>query len=326
MIRAGLVGLGEIGQVHLAALRETPEVKLAAVCDRDPLLVASSVAGECPFEDFGEMLAAEELDVVDLCLPHSLHAPLAIEALAAGTHVLLEKPMAVSVDECDRIIGAARSAGRRVAVSHNQLFYGPHVAVREMLDAGELGRLRAVRTKLAIGGKYGGWRADPAAAGGGLAIDAGAHRFYVIEMLGGPARSLTATMDRVGSEEAFGVVLELEGGAIATIDACYHAPEGVFDDRIEVIGSSGLAEVTGVEALFEGFASGAGLRVWRGGAWEERDHQDDWTASVKASVHATCRALASGGEPPVGGAAGRRLVSMIQGAYRSARTGERVAL
>ncbi|MGI9557519.1 MAG: Gfo/Idh/MocA family protein [Solirubrobacterales bacterium] len=324
MIRAGLVGLGEIGQVHLRALRQAPEVELVALCDVDGALLADSAGGERTFEKLEEMLGSSSLDLVDVCLPHSLHADVAIAGFEAGAHVLLEKPMAVSVAECDRINEAAQAFGRTVGVSHNQLFYGPHIEMERMLSEGELGRLRAIRARLAVGGKYAGWRADPEHAGGGLAIDAGAHRFYLIESLGGPVVSIAATMDEAGVEDAYGVVFELAGGAIATIDACYHAPKGVFDDRVEIVGSDGLAEAIGVEALFEGFASGPPLRVWANGRWEERQYPDDWADTVTASVQAFCTALEGDAPPPVDGLAGRRLVELIEGAYLSARTGERV--
>lgn len=326
MIRAALVGLGEIGQVHLPALRRLPQIELVGLCDLDRGLLAAGAEGERTYEDFEALLAEVEPDLVDVCLPHSLHEPYAVGALEAGAHVLLEKPMAVSLTECDRIIAAAEGSGRVVGVSHNQLFYGPHVEMRRMLEAGELGELRALRAKLAIGGKYGAWRADSAVAGGGLAIDAGAHRIYVIEALGGPARSVVANMDEPGEEDTYGILLELEGGAVGVIDACYRAPQGVFDDRVELVGTDGLAEATGIEAQFEGFANGPALRVWRDGRWESRDFEDDWTASVADSVAAFCTALDEGREPPVGPEAGRRLVAVIEAAYRSAREGRRVEL
>lgn len=326
MIRAALVGLGEIGQVHLRALRESPVVELVALCDLDPELLESSRQGEHGFSDLAELLGEVRPDLVSVCLPHALHEPVALQAIEAGAHVLLEKPMAISSVQCDRIAGAAALAGCTVGVSHNQLFYGPHAELRRMIEEGELGRLRSLRAKLAIGGRYGAWRADPGLAGGGLAIDAGAHRIYLLEALAGPAHSVLAAMDEPGSEGGYAIVLGHADGVFSTIDACYEAPEGVFDDRVEVVGSAGLAEVAGVEALFEGFASGPALRVWGEGGWRERQFDDDWTSSVIASVQAFCAAVEEQRPPPVGAVEGRRLVAVLEAAYRSARGGERVEL
>ena len=154
MIGVGLVGLGEIGQVHLAGLRESSHCRLVSICDVDPGLVERSRRDERAAASLDEMLSDDDVSVIDICLPHHLHAPFALRAIGAGRHVLLEKPMAMSVEECDRIIAAAEGAGVIVGVSHNQLFYGPHVRLAEMLDAGEMGSLRTVRARLAIGVVY----------------------------------------------------------------------------------------------------------------------------------------------------------------------------
>jgi len=326
MIGVGLVGLGEIGQVHLAGLRESSHCRLVSMCDVDPGLVERSRRDERAAASLDEMLSDDDVSVIDICLPHHLHAPFALRAIGAGRHVLLEKPMAMSVEECDRIIAAAEGAGVIVGVSHNQLFYGPHVRLAEMLDAGEMGSLRTVRARLAIGGKYGAWRSDPGKAGGGLLMDAGVHRVYVLERLGGPVAAVTARMDRPGGEDLYSIVLEFASGALGTIDATYHGPAGLFDDQIEVVGTDAIARVAGCEALFEGFASGAAMAVWRDGTWTEYGADDDWAGSVKASVDAFCVAVDMGGPPPVTATDGRRIVGLIDAAYRSAAEGRRVEI
>ncbi|NIA24516.1 MAG: Gfo/Idh/MocA family oxidoreductase [Gammaproteobacteria bacterium] len=326
MVGVGLVGLGEIGQVHLAGLRESAQVGPVAICDLDADLVERSRGDERVAASLDELLADDDVEVVDICLPHHLHASYALQALAAGRHVLLEKPMAMSVAECDQILAGAAEAGRRVGVSHNQLFYEPHRMLAGMLERGDLGDLRTIRARLAIGGKYGGWRSDPAQAGGGLLMDAGVHRVYVLDALGGPITAVTAVMDRPGSEDVYSILFEFATGAIGTIDATYGGPVGLFDDQIEVVGTEAIARVTGCEALFEGFAAGPALRAWRNGTWTEYDSADDWAGSVKASVDGFCAAVVNGTEPPVTGADGRRIVQVIESAYESAREGLRIGI
>jgi UDP-N-acetylglucosamine 3-dehydrogenase len=251
----------------------------------------------------------------------------ALAGLRAGCHVMLEKPMAVGVGACEEIERAAEQAGRLVGVSHNQLFYGPHVRLAELLDSGALGRLRALRARLGIGGKYGAWRADPAIAGGGLLIDAGVHRVYMMRRLGGRVRALQAAMDSPRAEDAFVVTLEFESGAIGVIDAAYHGPQGVFDDRIEVFCDDGLAEVAGCEAFFEGYLSeGPKLRVFTDGRWRDDPVDGSWDASVSASVHSMVRSLARGERPVVDAVDGKETVAIVEAAYRAAETGERVEL
>ncbi|MFQ5517542.1 MAG: Gfo/Idh/MocA family protein [Acidimicrobiia bacterium] len=326
MIGVALVGLGEIGQVHLDALRSSPHTNLVALCDLDRELGVRSAKGESTTDDFAELLCRDDVDAVDICLPHHLHASLAVQALEAGRHVLLEKPAAVSVAECNGIIEAARLADRRVGVSHNQLFYEPHRMLRRMLADGILGELRTIRARLAIGGKYGEWRSDPSQAGGGLLMDAGVHRIYVLEMLAGPVAAVTAVMDRPRSEDTYTVVLEFAGGAIGTIDATYYGPEGLFDDRIEVVGTAAIAEVAGCEARFEGFAPGPAMRLWRDGEWTPHETADTWDMTVSRSVAAFFAAIDAGRPPPVDADAGRRTVRIIESAYQSALTARRVEL
>jgi len=328
VIAVGLIGVGEVGRHHLDGIVKSPDARLAAVCDADISVARGSApAGAATFADVDSMLAAGGLDAVSVCLPHRLHLPVAIAALGAGCDVLLEKPMAISVDDCDEILAAAAKAGRRVAVSHNQLFYPAHRRLTEMVEGGELGTLQTLRARLGIGGRYGAWRADPAEAGGGLLIDAGAHRVYLLRRLGGPVRSVTAVMDRPGAEERFSVTLEFDSGALGVIDAAYHGPKGVFDDRVEAFGTGGLAEVAGCEAFFEGFAApGDELRRWRDGAWTSEKLGGAWDQSVRDSVQAALRAFARGEQPPVDGLAGRECVALIAAAYESARSGRRVAL
>lgn len=325
-MRVGLCGLGEIGSHHLEAIRAFPEAELAAVCDLDAELARRS-AGEraTPYTDLGEMLAAEALDVLDVCLPHSLHREAALRGIEAGCHVLVEKPLATDVAACEEIADAAAAAGSLVGVSHNQLHYAPHRRLLELLREGRLGELRAIYARLWIGGRYRGWREDPATAGGGLLMDAGVHRVYCLRALGGPVTGVVATMDRPRSEESFSVTLEFASGAIGVAQGSYWGPEGTFDDRLDVLGSDGAAAVAGCEAFFEGdLRDVPPLRTRLGGAWSEDPVRGSWEESVRDSVQAALAAFGRGEEPPAGPTAGHETVALIEAAYRSAEGGERV--
>ncbi len=326
-MKVALCGLGEIGQIHLRAIREG-EAELVAVCELDQELAASSVGDEVPvFADVAEMIAATRPDAVDVCLPHHLHVPIAVTALELGCDVLLEKPMALDLDGCDEIIRVAEASGRRVAVSHNQVHFAPHRRLRELIDSGALGETRAIYERLWMGGKYGGWREDAAQVGGGLLMDAGVHRVYMAEYLGGPVRTVSAVMDRPRSEDAFVIALEFESGALGVIQGGYHGPEGVFDDRIEIQASNGMAEVLGCEAFFEGDLEGdLRLRARLDGEWSDDPVTGDWDESVIASVQAALDDLAAGRDPEVGLVEGRSAVAVVEAAYRSAETGQTIRI
>jgi predicted dehydrogenase len=327
-LRVGLCGLGEIGQFHLKAIEESDVALLAAVCELDRELADRSVdPGTAIYSDFDAMLADEQLDVVDICLPHHLHTPFASKALDAGCDVILEKPMSVDLAGCDEIVRAARASGRRVAVSHNQLFFLPHRRLLKLLRDGSLGELQSLYERLWIGGKYGGWREDTAKVGGGLLMDAGVHRVYMALAIGGPVRSVEAIMDDPRSEDSFSLLLEFDRGAKGVIQGSYHGPEGVFDDRIEIQASDGMAEVLGCEAFFEGDLEGeVQLRARIDGKWTDQEVTGSWDRSVVDSVLSILSAFSKDEEAEVDATAGRDAVALVEAAYRSAERGQRVAL
>ncbi len=324
-MKVALCGLGEIGQIHLRAIRESGH-ELVGVLELNRRLAVESVGDEVPIHtEVMEMVELTEPDVVDICLPHHLHVPIAVAALEAGADVLLEKPMAIDLAGCDEIIAAAETFRHRVGISHNQIHFAPHRRLRELIDSGRLGQIRAIYERLWMGGKYGGWREDSSQVGGGLLMDAGVHRVYMAEYLGGPVSTVSAVMDKPRSEDSFVLTLEFESGATGVIQGGYHGPEGVFDDRIEIQGSAGMAEALGCEAFFEGDRSGdLRLRVRLDGAWVDDPVTGDWDESVIASVRACLDDLAAGREPEAGLAAGRSAVAVIEAAYRSAETGNSI--
>lgn len=319
----GVVGLGEIGQFHLGGYERTAGARVVAVAELDEGLRTTTAErlGATGYDDYRRLVEDPAVDIVSVCLPHHLHKPVTLAAIAAGKAVLVEKPLALTVEECDEIVAAAEAAGVTVGVQHNQLFHGPQVKARELIASGAIGRPVQLRLHLSIGGKLEGWRADPKATGGGLLFDAGVHRFYVARSLFGEVAEVRALVDRdlaLGEDQAI-VALRFENGALGVIDANYHGPAGMFDDAIEVIGSEGALYLSGCEAEFESYRTGPALRRYDGAWHDERVPQGDWADSVAASVEAFVVAVAAGEAPPVTADEGRRIVELIHDVYAAAR-------
>jgi predicted dehydrogenase len=318
----GLIGLGEIGQVHAAAVRQSQATRLVAVADITPELLAPFEAqGIRGYRDAGELIADAEVGTVSVCLPHYLHFPVTLEAIRAGKHVLVEKPLAISVAEAEQMVDAAATAGVALGVSHNQVFYAAHAEAKRLIDTGEIGRPVFIRLRLGAGPLWGGWRDSPGLAGGGLLADAGVHRLYLALHLFGPVREIRAVLDapRQQGETFAVVVLVFESGALGLIEANQHGPPGTFDDEVEIIGSAATLRLAGLESLFVGYRSGPALSMFRDRQWREvQVRPDDWPTSVQASVMAFLDAVTAGLQPPVTGAVALETVRLLERIYDTA--------
>jgi len=178
-----------------------------------------------------------------------------------------------------------------------------------------------IRLRLGMGPPWGGWRGDPAQAGGGLLSDAGVHRLYLALFFFGPVRGVHALLDAPRSRgETFAIaVLEFASGARGIVEASHHGPPGTFDDEIEITGSDATLRLGGIESLSVGYRTGPALAMFRERRWSQvpvRD--DDWQASVQASVTAYLDAVIADREPPVTGAAALETMRLLDRIYDAA--------
>ncbi|WP_165220569.1 Gfo/Idh/MocA family protein [Aquisphaera insulae] len=141
-VRTALVGCGKVGRIHAQALRSLEDSDFVAACDPDPARAAAfgEEFGVAPFADLRELLRSSRVEAVFLCTPHPQHAKPTILAAEAGAHVLVEKPMAASVDDCDDMIAAARRAGVKLGVISQRRWFEPVLRMRRAIDAGKVGR------------------------------------------------------------------------------------------------------------------------------------------------------------------------------------------
>ncbi|MBQ7011282.1 MAG: Gfo/Idh/MocA family oxidoreductase [Clostridia bacterium] len=181
MIKIAIVGLGIIADSHIKATKELAGVELVAVCDIDPEKVKrySDSANVWGTTDYKE-LAALDIDAVILNLPHWLHCAASVFFLEAGKHVLVEKPMAMSVSECDEMIAASEKSGKKLAVGHIQRYFSSIKAAEHFYRSGELGKLCLYtenRTVNYFDEKRPRWFLQKEKAGGGIVMNYGAHAF-----------------------------------------------------------------------------------------------------------------------------------------------------
>ena len=192
-LRAGVIGLGWAGQQHVAAYAADPAVDLVALSAmEDHLLTQFGDAHDVPgrYQDWKQMIAEAELDVVSIATPTFLHEPMAIHALEAGVHVLTEKPMAQTGEVAARMVAAAQKAGRVLDVSFNHRQRGDVAALKDVVDSGVLGKLYYAKTgwvrRQGIPG-LGTWFTKAESSGGGAMMDIGIHMLdMALHLMGEP--------------------------------------------------------------------------------------------------------------------------------------------
>ena len=197
MIGVGILGAGYFGAFHARAIAAAKGARLVAVSAEEQSLADAfaGVHGGTPYGDWRAMLDDKAVDAVAITAPHHLHCPFAVAALRAGKHVLLEKPMALSVAECSQIIAAAEESGAKLMIGQIMHFALPCLVAREILDRGDLGRpvtgsSSLLKTWMEVNRR--GWHLDPA-SGGGMLMTAGIHALdRLVWLMDGRVASVSA--------------------------------------------------------------------------------------------------------------------------------------
>ncbi len=330
-IGVGIIGLGTIHALHMEGFRQAHDLaRVVAVCDVDGERSSAHAArlSARPFRDYQDLLDDPEVDMVDV-LPHNLHAPVVTAALQAGKHVLVEKPMAPSVAECEELVRLAHSRNLTFTVAENTRFVAAYREVERLLHEGAIGTIRSVRTFI-----YGSevdrlrdptlWKGRRDGTVGGAVMDAGAHTFYLLGWLFGGVTEVRALGSRLVEqsevEDNAIVTGRLGEGGIFSAEFSFTA-EIPWGERLEVYGSEGsivvdqLANPPVVHYAgkydFDGTAITSVARDalwWKGG-------------SIAAGVVDFVEALAAGRRPQVDPADGVRAMRVVEAAYRSMDVG-----
>ncbi|MCS7477707.1 Gfo/Idh/MocA family protein [Umezawaea endophytica] len=326
-MRFALVGAGVIGEVHARLITSLAgRAELAAVVDVDAERARSLTAefGGTPFTSLADALA--DVDAVSVCLPSGAHADAAVLALAAGKHVVVEKPIDITLAAADRIATAEQDSGRTVAVISQRRFQRAPAFVRRAVVDGRFGRITSGTAESTFWRPQsyydsGGWRGTRALDGGGALMNQGVHAVdLLLWLMGEPvevvARSGRLAHDRIDVEDTVAAVVTFASGAIGTITATTAAFPGL-PVRIAVHGDRGGAVVLGDDLAHFHTADGDEAPDLCGSSVEDA-HRAQYADFLDA--------VRDGRPPLVGTADGRRALAVVLAAYESARTGAPVAL
>ncbi|MFN0313981.1 MAG: Gfo/Idh/MocA family protein [Burkholderiales bacterium] len=217
-LRVGFIGTGRISDLHAMEYLNNRRARLSAVCDTNLDVARAraalwSIAEDRVFERYQDLLACADIDLVEILLPHDLHAEVAIAALRAGKHVSVQKPMATTLADADRMIAAARESRGTLRVFENALFYPPIQKAKALIEAGAIGEPLSIRIKANKGDPCNAWhlpeaartwRQDTKRSGGGpLTFDDGHHKFAVAWHFMGMTEEVHAWIDRTEVEPGF---------------------------------------------------------------------------------------------------------------------------
>lgn len=335
MLRLGLIGCGRIVEEgHAPALlRLRDRVQVVALADPSPerqhrIGDLLDVPPAARFADYREMLRRVRLDCVDIALPHFLHAPAVLDCAAAGVHILLEKPMATSLAEADRMLAAVERAGVTFSVIHNYLYRPAERAALRLIGEGQIGRPFLVRSEGLGGSHYRGatgydpdWRTRASRSGGGCLIDNAYHNLYLCQaLLQSPVETVYARIRTyfhpIEVEDTALLLLEHANGGTSSVQVSWAAPAG--GQRVQ--------EVHGTGGTIAFGRDGQPLAVYRQalGAWEYPPVEGAESNGFPAFFAAFFAALEQGAPPPVTGTEARWNLAVVLAAYEAGRTGRPV--
>ena len=251
LINLGIIGLGYTGRQHLEAAAAIPQVRVAAVAESQPTALASAPAALAVYPDWRNLLADADVEAISVCLPHFLHAEVALAALQAGKHLLIEKPLASTLVEAQRIAEAAAATDRVVMVEMTHRFYPPVWKGRELVLTGCLGSIYAVEEKIVQPVPPEGlpaWMMQRELAGGGVALTNGIHMLDRIGWVCG--QDLTYHHGAAGWTQQQGDVedtammqLSLADGTPVSLLAAWPRTDGPVDDELTVYGTEGTLRI-----------------------------------------------------------------------------------
>jgi UDP-N-acetyl-2-amino-2-deoxyglucuronate dehydrogenase len=346
----GIAGAGGIAATHAAAIAMLPAACLVAVADLRPGTARAFAAEHgCAAEPgIGALLARDDIDVVSVCVPSGLHAEVGTQAAAAGKHLVIEKPIDVTLAAADRLIAAARTAGVAMTVISQHRFDAGLTELRRLLDAGALGRpvLGEASTKWYRGQGYydsAAWRGTWSLDGGSL-MNQGIHYVDLLRWSMGPVAEVMAVCatraHQVEVEDVALALLRFSSGAVGTIAASTAVFPG-FAQRLEVTGTEGTVVVEDGEIVHRAFRAGpagpaAGAGPGAGGTSQDAEGTAPPPAAADPAAldpagHAAqladfLAAIDGGGRPAVTAEDGRDALEIVCAVYQSAREGRPVTL
>ncbi len=335
----GIIGCGVIGPTHARSISETDGAKLIAVCDiiEERAKELAETYQVDAYQDYQQLLKRDDIDVVNVVTPSGMHADIGIAAALAGKHVIVEKPMDISLEKADALIRACRGHGVKLCVISQHRFDQGIVDLKKAISENKLGTL-------AFGGAYtqwyraqeyydsGDWRGTWALDGGGALMNQSIHYVDLLQYIMGPVEEIYAYTARrahvrIEVEDVSAAALKFKSGAIGVIEGMTAAYPG-FAARLDIFGSDGGVIIENDVVKDWRLRSGEEYLVpeQEGNLIVGTSSADIWYLGHRRQIQDMVEAVREDRLPLVTGEEGRKPLEIILAIYQSARTGQPVKL
>ena len=352
-LRTGIIGTGKVGHLHAAALLELEESEFTAVCNVN-FRAAQAFAehyGVKAYADVEEMVTAGEVQAVTICTPHPLHAEPAIKAARAGAHVIVEKPLASSLSDCDAMIEAARDARVKLAMISQRRLYAPVQRIKKAIEEGKLGQ-PILGTVNMFGWRdqayydSNAWRGTWRGEGGGVLVNQAPHQLDLLQWFMGPIDEVFGYWANLNHpyievEDTAAVVIRFKSGALGAVtvsnsqNPALYGKVGIYGKNgasVSVQTDGGAMFIAGMSTITEPPIND----VWtvRGEEsllkqWQQEDA--DFFLKIDATkyyhrlqIKDFLRAIIEDRDPMIDAQEGRKTVELFTAIYRSQRDKGRI--
>ena len=343
MIRVGVIGCGKIAQVrHIPEYTDNPNVKLAGFFDfnQERTQELADQYGAKAYSSAGDLLNDPEIDAVSVCVANNAHAEISIQALEHGKHVLCEKPMAVTLADCEAMVDSAKRSGKILMIGQNQRLAKAHVQAKQLIQSGAIGDIITFRTTFGHGGPE-TWSIDPGKASWffdkkraamGAMADLGVHKTDLIQFLLGQNMVATTargtTLDKrdasgnlIGVDDNAVCIYEMENGVIGTMTASW-TYYGEEDNTTVLYGTKGIMKLYADPAFSIVIIKANGDRVFYD--IDKIQTNDNQTKSGIIDAFVDC--IVENKEPDSSGANVLAAMRAVFASLESSETGKRVEI
>ena len=350
-LKTGIIGCGKVGHIHAAALSSISESAFTAVCGRDENRTQefASRYGVKAYTDVAEMVIQENLDIVTICTPHPAHREPAIKAMKAGAHVLIEKPLASSLQDCDAMLEVAKETGKQIGIISQRRFYSPCLRLKNAIDSGKIGK-PLLGTVFMFGWrdeayyKSDPWRWSWEGEGGGVLVNQSPHQLDLLQwFMGSEIEEVYGTWKNLNHpyievEDTALAIVKFKNGALANIIVSNSQKPGIYG-KVHIHGENGASVgvqtdggamfIAGMSTILEPPVND--LWTIPGEEQKLKDYVDEDTNFFNSinpveyyhtlQIKDFIDSLKEGRKPMITGEEGRVTVELFTAIYRSKRDG-----